>query len=201
MKLYFTQKFWISYYLLIVSSLLFRYSIFKDPVFIEMTFEVISMLFFFSPRLPRGEKLLSLCSHIGGLNWGHVFLRKTKPPSSRSSPEALTSWPISVHFPTFWWAEEDSNLRPLGYQPSALTSWAISPYRVPLYRVTRLVEIKGIEPLTPCLQSRCSPSWAKPPYLLLFNVLPGLPKVLWKLNSPHNPLTFTEVRDNFHVLP
>ena len=26
-----------------------------------------------------------------------------------------------------------------------------------------LVEIKGIEPLTPCLQSRCSPSWAKPP--------------------------------------
>ena len=27
-----------------------------------------------------------------------------------------------------------------------------------------LVEIKGIEPLTPCLQSRCSPSWAKPPF-------------------------------------
>ena len=31
------------------------------------------------------------------------------------------------------------------------------------YRGSRLVEIKGIEPLTPCLQSRCSPSWAKPP--------------------------------------
>ena len=26
-----------------------------------------------------------------------------------------------------WWAEMDSNHRPLGYQPSALTSWAISP--------------------------------------------------------------------------
>ena len=26
-----------------------------------------------------------------------------------------------------------------------------------------LVEINGIEPLTPCLQSRCSPSWAIPP--------------------------------------
>ena len=25
------------------------------------------------------------------------------------------------------------------------------------------VEISGIEPLTPCLQSRCSPSWAIPP--------------------------------------
>ena len=30
--------------------------------------------------------------------------------------------------PLLWWAEKDSNLRPLGYQPSALTSWAISPY-------------------------------------------------------------------------
>ena len=28
-----------------------------------------------------------------------------------------------------------------------------------------LVEISGIEPLTSCLQSRRSPSWAKPPYL------------------------------------
>ena len=27
-----------------------------------------------------------------------------------------------------------------------------------------LVEINGIEPLTPCLQSRCSPSWAIPPH-------------------------------------
>ena len=34
------------------------------------------------------------------------------------------------------------------------------------YRGSRLVEIKGIEPLTPCLQSRCSPSWAKPPFSL-----------------------------------
>ena len=38
-----------------------------------------------------------------------------------------------------------------------------------------LVEISGIEPLTPCLQSRCSPSWAIPPYL--FRVGP------WKLNN------------------
>ena len=27
-----------------------------------------------------------------------------------------------------------------------------------------LVEMKGIEPLTPCLQGRCSPSWATPPW-------------------------------------
>ena len=28
---------------------------------------------------------------------------------------------------------------------------------------SHLVEIIGIEPMTPCLQSRCSPSWAIPP--------------------------------------
>ena len=27
-----------------------------------------------------------------------------------------------------------------------------------------MVEIIGLEPMTPCLQSRCSPSWAIPPY-------------------------------------
>ena len=91
-------------------------------------------------------------------------------------------------FGLIWWAKLDSNQWPLGYQPSALTSWAISPdltiFRAIGYQpmCTRnqgfltswaispitiffLVEIKGIEPLTPCLQSRCSPSWAKPPFL------------------------------------
>ena len=33
------------------------------------------------------------------------------------------------------------------------------------FLLSRLVEISGIEPLTSCLQSRRSPSWAKPPYL------------------------------------
>ena len=31
--------------------------------------------------------------------------------------------------------------------------------------VSAMVEMKGIEPLPPCLQGRCSPSWATPPYL------------------------------------
>ena len=58
---------------ILISSLLFRYSIFKDQL-TPQTFEVLGMLFFH-----------------------------------------------------FWWAKMDSNHRPLGYQPSALTSWAISP--------------------------------------------------------------------------
>ena len=32
-----------------------------------------------------------------------------------------------------------------------------------------LVEVSGIEPLTPCLQGRCSTSWAKPPIFSLRN--------------------------------
>ena len=31
-------------------------------------------------------------------------------------------------------------------------------------RLSLVVEMNGIEPMTPCLQSRCSPSWATPPY-------------------------------------
>ena len=31
-------------------------------------------------------------------------------------------------------------------------------------RLCRVVEMMGIEPMTPCLQGRCSPSWATPPY-------------------------------------
>ena len=35
-------------------------------------------------------------------------------------------------------------------------------------RSLSMVEMRGIEPLTPCLQSRCSPSWATPPYLIIW---------------------------------
>ena len=66
-----------------------------------------------------------------------------------------------------WWAQVDSNHRPHAYQACALTCWAMSPClylisRIPCSKKT-LVEMRGIEPLTPCLQSRCSPSWAIPP--------------------------------------
>ena len=68
-----------------------------------------------------------------------------------------------VQFLENWWAQVDSNHRPHAYQACALTTWAMSPYkRWPL--PFRVVEMNGIEPMTPCLQSRCSPSWATPPF-------------------------------------
>ena len=66
----------------------------------------------------------------------------------------------------------DSNHRPHAYQACALTTWAMSPYDLVCrffpftthFTLSReLVEMNGIEPMTPCLQSRCSPSWATPP--------------------------------------
>ena len=48
-----------------------------------------------------------------------------------------------------WWAVEDLNLRPRPYQRRALTSWANRPS-------FDMVERQGLEPWTPCLQSRCS---------------------------------------------
>ena len=50
------------------------------------------------------------------------------------------------------------------------------------------VEIKRVELLTPCLQGRCSPNWAIPPYLakatlFCFYFFQRTIIVLWKLNS------------------
>ena len=62
-----------------------------------------------------------------------------------------------------WWAMRDLNLRPRHYQWRALTSWANRPYSAFCQRELSkniqklsLVEIQGLEPWTPCLQSRCS---------------------------------------------
>ena len=73
-----------------------------------------------------------------------------------------------------WSVWMDSNHRPRAYQARALTCWAMSPFSLPMYLVhlfaillkllQLLVEMMGFEPMTPCLQGRCSPSWATPPY-------------------------------------
>ena len=71
-----------------------------------------------------------------------------------------------------WWAKVDSNHRPHDYQSCALTSWAISPHFGKPVSIPHplLVEMRRIELLTPCVQSRCSPSWATPPYQRLWTL-------------------------------
>ena len=93
-----------------------------------------------------------------------------------------------------WSVWMDSNHRPHAYQACALTTWATNRFSRSLgigssialsftslsllvksekwivnseeviFPLGRLVEMMGFEPMTPCLQGRCSPSWATPPY-------------------------------------
>ena len=74
---------------------------------------------------------------------------------------------ILRHTKCVWWAQVDSNHRPRAYQARALTTWAMSPFRdfLGFAHLFPLVEIMGFEPMTPCLQGRCSPSWAIPPFI------------------------------------
>ena len=47
----------------------------------------------------------------------------------------------------------------------------VLPYAPTIFFQRLLVEANGIEPLTPCLQSRCSPSLAKPPFSTLVGLV------------------------------
>ena len=101
---------------------------------------------------------LSSCSHLFTL-W-------------KLSSSIRTMNVVSVQRLRWWWAQMDSNHRPRAYQARALTTWAMSPYSYgslsPLFPwdfFSSLVEMMGFEPMTPCLQGRCSPNWATPPYL------------------------------------
>ena len=96
---------------------------------------------------------------------------------------------MNIFFPKIplrWWAQVDSNHRPRAYQARALTTWAMSPLSYSMYLVSLafvfspllfvfrrpsigsgnlpVVEMMGFEPMTPCLQGRCSPNWATPPF-------------------------------------
>ena len=70
-----------------------------------------------------------------------------------------------------WLAQVDSNHRPRAYQARALTSWAMRQHWFcVVLHLSYLVEMMGFEPMTPCLQGRCSPSWATPPYAFAFGL-------------------------------
>ena len=62
-----------------------------------------------------------------------------------------------------WWAYLDLNQGPRPYQGRALTSWAIRPF------LRILVESKGLEPSTSCLQSRHSSHWVTTPFFFTFS--------------------------------
>ena len=120
--------------------------------------------------------------------------------------ESRTATLLSLWLWSVWM---DSNHRPHAYQACALTTWATNrflslnwywfkPSSYPFgSRHCRVVEMMGIEPMTPCLQGRCSPSWATPPYLRVcsFSMIINNPSVAsdpWKLNNKSSILAFTQ---------
>ena len=108
-------------------------------------------------------------------------------------------------FSRVWWEQVDSNHRPHAYQACALTSWAMFPNedkaqkaclsrpaclkarrsveRVHLQPLGWMVEVSGIEPLTPCLQGRCSPSWATHPCITCLYRIPFLANYVKYFNA------------------
>ena len=44
-------------------------------------------------------------------------------------------------------------------------------FQCPLSPFQVMVENKGLEPLTPCVQGRCSPSWANSPHLCIYTFM------------------------------
>ena len=65
----------------------------------------------------------------------------------------------------------------LSYEPSSYVC------RQSLSSSCRVVEMSGIEPLTPCLQGRCSPSCATPPYRTAGAFAPSCPRRLPRLTG------------------
>ena len=93
---------------------------------------------------------------------------------------ATTAWKavvLPLNYTRIWWTLQDSNLRPVGYEPTALTSWAKGPtsFKVNsgggdrthdltgMNRTLSPAELRrhvigktGFEPTTPWSQTKCS---------------------------------------------
>ena len=97
----------------------------------------------------------------------HVLLRQISP---RHPPYALSilTYVFTLTFLAFWVSFSTSEKSFL----DELFFFRFFFYIVFKEQVTwlfvRLVEMRRIELLTPCLQGRCSPSWATPPWCLCY---------------------------------
>ena len=97
----------------------------------------------------------------------HVLLRQISP---RHPPYALSilTYVFTLTFLAFWVSfstSEKSFLDELFFLSFLLL---YSFQRTGTWLFVRLVEMRRIELLTPCLQGRCSPSWATPPWCLCY---------------------------------
>ena len=84
-------------------------------------------------------------------------------PNTSKQNQFTSKWTIN----TFQIFKEQNNTnfnsKTLNRQNLTTQNSRSNLYLLPHLAINKLVEVNGIEPMTPCLQSRCSPSWATPP--------------------------------------
>ena len=105
--------------------------------------------------------ICSFLSSLFGFQWACHFLWKESNQRNFTlifiinvnSELCSVVGPSGLEPPTSCLSGTRSNL--LSYEPLWLVKWFL-PHLV--------VEMMGFEPMTPCLQGRCSPSWATPPF-------------------------------------
>ena len=104
-----------------------------------------------------------------------------KPRGIKAYARVILVGPSGLEPPTSCLSGTRSNL--LSYEPISLFALFhfLKKQNLSVFllgrRNLRLVEMMGFEPMTPCLQGRCSPSWATPPFfkwVSLFSVFSEL---------------------------
>ena len=137
-------------------------------------FAIIAVFTRFSYLLTLSFKYFLICITCIKIlfNFQDASLSASNISISRQRNQSRSDFEEIFAAPSFClvrWAQMDSNHRPHAYQACALTTWAMRPNEFCLYVFVSfpsslLVEMRRIELLTPCVQGRCSPSWATPPY-------------------------------------
>ena len=113
--------------------------------------------------------------------WGNEGIIKNKPwelsfsrllagaEGLEPSTTVLETGMLALHYAPIkfiWWAFRDSNPKPTGYEPVALTNWAKGPCFLRrlgafIKRPAVLAPPVGLEPTTLRLTAACSANWAK----------------------------------------
>ena len=138
---------------------------------------LINLLLLYSVFNEHFSKLnffIKFCKHLSNLKCLRS-LKNLVGPSGLEPPTSCLSGTRSNH---------------LSYEP--ICTWFLKD---------RLVEMMGFEPMTPCLQGRCSPSWATPPNLHLgFAVFSVFVRISFTLHRYHSVLAVqTTLKRSFKI--
>ena len=166
----------------------------------------------FSPTLPSGMNFglpseLPRVADVGTADWS-VWMDSNHRPRAYQA-RALTTWATNRYSRV----SDSSHLTRVFlcfsfFLSSLSEKWRVKSeeWRDAFKQVWTLVEMMGFEPMTPCLQGRCSPNWATPPYHGLFSFQRPLPvPENWTTKDPYStfcvPTSSTRMTGSWHPVP